>query len=91
MGQAMDYWKENQDEANEIMAKGLKIDVEEFVATAEGLKFLDNEANKELFGTEDAKGGIYQSTENAAKFYKEQGIITAEPAAEDIINPTFIK
>ena len=91
MGQAMDYWKENEDEANEIMAKGLKIDVEEFVATAEGLKFLDNEANKELFGTEDAKGGIYQSTENAAKFYKEQGIITVEPAAEDIINPTFIK
>ncbi|MDQ0273437.1 ABC transporter substrate-binding protein [Cytobacillus purgationiresistens] len=91
MGEAMDYWKENEDEANEIMAKGLKIDTEEFVATAEGLKFLANEDNKELFGTEDSKGSIYESTENAIKFYKEQEIIDKEPKAEDIINSSFLK
>jgi NitT/TauT family transport system substrate-binding protein len=89
MGEAMDYWKENGDEAAEIMAKGLKIDQAEFVATVEGLKFYTKEDNEQLFGTEDNKGPIYQSTEKAIKFYKEQNIITEEPKAEDVLNPTF--
>ncbi|MFS0594747.1 ABC transporter substrate-binding protein [Cytobacillus horneckiae] len=91
MGQAMDFWMENEDEANEIMAKGLKIDTEEFVATAEGLKFFTSDENKEAFGTEDSKGAIYQSTEEAIKFYLEQEIIDKEPKAEDIINASFLK
>lgn len=91
MGQAMDFWMGNEDEANEIMAKGLKIDTEEFVATAEGLKFFTSDENKEAFGTEDSKGAIYQSTEEAIKFYLEQEIIDKEPKAEDIINASFLK
>lgn len=89
MGEAMDYWREHKDEADEIMAKGLKIDKEEFVATEAGLKFLTKEDNKQLFGTESSKGSIYQSTENAIKFYKEQKIIKAEPKVEEVINPNF--
>lgn len=73
------------------MAKGLKIDTEEFVATAEGLKFFTSDENKEAFGTEDSKGAIYQSTEEAIKFYLEQEIIDKEPKAEDIINASFLK
>jgi NitT/TauT family transport system substrate-binding protein len=89
MGQAMDFWKENKEEADEIMAKGLKIDTAEFVATEEGLKFFTKEENAKLFGTADNKGSIYEAAENAIKFYKEQGIITEEPNVEDIINPSF--
>ncbi|WML49000.1 ABC transporter substrate-binding protein [Neobacillus sp. PS3-34] len=89
MGEAMKYWKEHKDEADKIMAKGLKIDTKEFVATEDGLKFYTKDDNKQLFGTESNKGSIYQSTENAIKFYKEQKIITEEPKAEDIINPSF--
>ncbi|RFU69418.1 aliphatic sulfonate ABC transporter substrate-binding protein [Peribacillus saganii] len=89
MGEAMDYWKENKEDADEIMAKGLKIDTAEFVATEEGLKFYSKEDNAELFGTEGKKGSIYEATENAISFYKEQEIITKEPKAEDIINPSF--
>lgn len=89
MGQAMDFWKENKEEADEIMAKGLKIDTAEFVATEEGLKFFTKEDNVELFGTGDNKGSIYEAAEKAIKFYKEQGIIAEEPNVEDIINPSF--
>jgi NitT/TauT family transport system substrate-binding protein len=89
MGEAMDFWKENKEEADEIMAKGLKIDTAEFVATEEGLKFFTKEENKEFFGSESNKGSIYQATENAIKFYKEQNIITEEPSVEDLINPSF--
>lgn len=89
MGQAMDFWKSNKEEADEIMAKGLKIDTAEFVATEEGLKFFTKEDNAELFGTSDNKGSIYEAAKNAIKFYKEQGIITKEPNVEDVINPSF--
>jgi NitT/TauT family transport system substrate-binding protein len=91
MAEAMDYWKENKKEANEIMAKGLKIDVKEFEATETGLKFFTKEDNEKLFGTESEKGTIYQSAENAIKFYKEQNLIEKEPKAEDLINPSFLK
>lgn len=89
MSEAMAYWKENKDDADKIMAKGLKIDTKEFVATESGLKFLTKDENKELFGSESNKGSIYQSTENAIKFYKEQNIIKKEPKVEDIINSSF--
>ncbi|WP_160725912.1 ABC transporter substrate-binding protein [Bacillus sp. USDA818B3_A] len=89
MGEAMAYWKDHKDEADEIMAKGLKIDTKEFVGTESGLKFFTKEENKELFGTESSKGSIYNSTENAIQFYKEQGIIKTEPKAEEIINSSF--
>ncbi|MEH7548302.1 MULTISPECIES: ABC transporter substrate-binding protein [Bacillaceae] len=89
MGEAMQYWKDHKDEADEIMAKGLKIDTKEFVGTESGLKFFTKEENKELFGTESSNGSIYKSTENAIQFYKEQGIIKTEPKTDEIINPSF--
>lgn len=90
MGEAMDFWKENKKEANEVMAKGLKIDVAEFEATETGLKFMTKEDNEKLFGSESSKGSIYQSTENAIKFYKEQKLIDKEPKAEDVLNGSFV-
>jgi len=51
MAEAMDYWKANKDESDQIMAKGLKIDLKEFTSTVPGLKFLYKEDNKKLFGT----------------------------------------
>ncbi|MGE7272434.1 ABC transporter substrate-binding protein [Brevibacillus panacihumi] len=90
MAEAMDYWKENADESNEIMAKGLKIDLAEFTGTVPGLKFLHKEENKELFGTADKQGNIYQSTQNAIDFYLEQKLIDQAPKVEDVLNPTFV-
>ncbi|MBV7505406.1 ABC transporter substrate-binding protein [Bacillus sp. sid0103] len=91
MGEAMTYWKEHEKEANEIMAKGLNIDVKEFEGTVTGLKFFSKQDNEKLFGTESAKGSIYQSTENAISFYKDQKLLKTEPKAEDVINPSFQK
>ncbi|WP_075618631.1 ABC transporter substrate-binding protein [Paenisporosarcina indica] len=91
MGEAMAYWKENEKEANEIMAKGLKIDLAEFEATVTGLKFFTKEDNESLFGTESEKGSIYQSTENAIQFYKGQKMLEKDLKADDVINSSFLK
>ncbi|WP_026695202.1 ABC transporter substrate-binding protein [Peribacillus kribbensis] len=89
MGEAMDYWKEHKEEADKIMAEGLKIDPKEFTATEEGLKFYSKEDNKQAFGSKSSKGPIYQSADNAISFYKDQKIITKEPKAEDLIDSSF--
>ncbi|HWO74442.1 MAG TPA: ABC transporter substrate-binding protein [Bacillus sp. (in: firmicutes)] len=91
MAEAMDYWKENEEESNQIMADGLNIDVEEFTATVQGLKFLDGQANKELFGTSEQQGDIYSSAQNASDFYLEQGLIETAPSADEILNSTFVE
>lgn len=91
MGEAMEYWKENEKESNEIMAKGLNIDLAEFEATVTGLKFFTKEDNESLFGTESEKGSIYQSTDNAIQFYKDQEMLEKDLKADDVINSSFLK
>ncbi len=91
MAEAMEYWKQNEEEANQIMADGLKIDLAEFTGTVTGLKFFDKEDNKSLYGTDSAKGSIYESTQNAIDFYSEQKIIDVKPNVEDIVEATFVQ
>ncbi|WP_232698090.1 ABC transporter substrate-binding protein [Brevibacillus daliensis] len=90
MAEAMDYWKQNPEESNGIMAKGLKIELAEFTGTVTGLKFLHKEENKTLFGSVGSKGAIYDSTKNTIDFYVEQKIIDKALNAEDVLNPTFV-
>lgn len=90
MGQAMDYWKNNAQESEEIMAKGLGIDIKEFQATIPDLKFYDLTYNKEFFGTPEKKGPIYDTTQKAIDFYNELKVIDTVPEIEDIIDPTFV-
>lgn len=90
MSDAMDYWKQNKDESDQIMAKGLKIDTKEFTGTVTGLKFYSKDDNKNLFGTTSSKGSIYQSTKDAIDFYVGQKVITNAPSADQIVNQTFV-
>jgi len=88
MAEAMDYWKEHADESNEIMAKGLKIELAEFTGTVPGLKFMNKDDNKKLFG--DGNGDIYASAKHAIDFYMEQKLIDTAPKPEDVLNSTFV-
>ncbi|MGI6226228.1 MAG: ABC transporter substrate-binding protein [Peptococcales bacterium] len=90
MGQAMAYWKENPQDAEKIMAKGLGIDLEEFQATIPDLKFFDLADNKEFFGTKENKGLLYDTTQKAIDFYTEQKVIETIPHPDDIVDPTFV-
>lgn len=91
MAEAMDYWKANKDESDQIMAKGLKIDLQEFTSTVPGLKFLNKEDNKQIFGTSANPGSIYQATKNDIDFYVEQKIIEKAITPESIINSKFVE
>ncbi|WP_078543336.1 ABC transporter substrate-binding protein [Litchfieldia alkalitelluris] len=89
MAEAMEYWEQNEAEASEIMAAGLKIDVAEFTGTVPGLKFFNATGNKEQYGS-DGNGAIYEATQSAIDFYLEQGIIENSIKPEEVLNPTFV-
>jgi ABC transporter, substrate-binding protein, aliphatic sulfonates family len=91
MADAMDYWKANKDESDQIMAKGLKIDVKEFTSTVPGLKFFNKDDNKKLFGTSADQGSVYQFTKNDINFYVEQKVIDKAITPESIINSKFVE
>ncbi len=90
MAEAMDYWKDNAEESEQIMADGLKIDVAEFTGTSTGLKFFDKEDNKANFGSGGDDSYIYKITKNDIDFYIEQGIIEEAITPESIINADFV-
>ena len=91
MAEAMDYWKANKDESDQIMAKGLKIDLKEFTSTVPGLKFLNKDDNKKLFGTSANQGSLYKATKSDIDFYVEQKLIDKAITPESIINSKFVE
>lgn len=91
MKDAMDYWKQHEDEGNAVMAKGLGISKAEFVETMGGLKFHDFASNLRFFGTPGKPGPIYGVMGDAADFYMEQKIIDRKPVVADMIDSSFLQ
>ncbi len=87
---ALQYWKEHQNESDEIMAKSYGLPVDEFKAMVSGVIFYDYQKNIEYFG-KDKKGPIYSLFTQAGNFWKENGIIKGEVAeANDKIDPSLL-
>ncbi len=58
---AIAFIKSNPDEANSIMAKSFDLPADEFKDIVSGIKWLDLEENKYLFGDASADGPLYES------------------------------
>ncbi|NLY29692.1 MAG: ABC transporter substrate-binding protein [Firmicutes bacterium] len=90
MKEAMEYWHAHPEESNEIMAKGMGITLDEFVATLEGLKLMDYHDNLAFFGTDGEAGPLYDVLQNAASFYYDLKIIPAKVDIQDLVAPEFL-
>ncbi len=88
---AVDYWKENRDESETLMAKavdGWLKDVKTFRATLAGIRFYDEAINKDYFGP---SGQIYVTAQNAIDIWRSFGMIRVNEAATDLVDPEFIQ
>ena len=87
---AVDYWKENPDESEALMAKALGgwlEDVKTFRATLAGVRFYDEAVNKDYF---KPGGTIYATAQSAIDIWKSFGMIRVNEAAADLVDPEFI-
>lgn len=87
---ALDYAKQNPDDANAIMAKSMGQTVEAFKAELPDVKFYDKAANKEYFGSNDKHGLIWDVSDKAADFWVKAKLINQKPDISKILDGQFV-
>jgi len=86
--EAVEYIKQNPLEAYTIMGEAEGVSAEEFALHVEGIKYLDREANIELFGME-GNGRIYAATQEIGTFLFENKVIRSLPEIHQLFEPAF--
>ncbi|MGH9825327.1 MAG: ABC transporter substrate-binding protein [Blastocatellia bacterium] len=88
---ALQYWKDNPQDAVSIMAKQYKLSSDDFKSQVAGVHFLNLDNNRQYLGSAATPGKIYYNFDKAGQFWKANGIITGEPTnAADRIDPSLI-
>ncbi|MFC1597005.1 ABC transporter substrate-binding protein [Planctomycetota bacterium] len=73
---AVEYWKQNPQEANQIMARALGLSLEEFEQMITGVRYSDLEANHAFFTLgDDGSSAFRQLVEKAGEIWQGEGVI----------------
>ncbi|MFC1733377.1 ABC transporter substrate-binding protein [candidate division KSB1 bacterium] len=86
---ALDFWNANKDESDNIMANAYGLEVTDFRAMCEGVRFYDLKRNLEYFG-ENNQGPIFEVFSSASSLWIEANIIKNVKNPVDVIDPSFI-
>jgi len=90
---AVAYLADHQQEAVEIMAKGvggwLK-DPKVFAETLEGVKFYGGDDNKAFFGTKAKPGPLLQTVKEAVSAWSGLGKVQVKVVPEELLNYSFV-
>ncbi|KAB7704261.1 PhnD/SsuA/transferrin family substrate-binding protein [Bacillus aerolatus] len=89
--EAVEYYKTNEEDALKIMGKAMGQSTEELKGSLKGVRFYDEEKNKEYFGTKEQPGKLHELTQLGSEFWKEQKLIEKEPNIDDLINYSAIQ
>lgn len=87
---AVEFYKQNPEKGNEIMAKGLKIPVSDVQDMVKGVKFYDKAANQEFFD-KNTKDNIFEVVDRATKFWVERNIMEKSIKSDDFISSEIYK
>jgi NitT/TauT family transport system substrate-binding protein len=87
------YIEAHPDESIEIMAHhvgGWLEDPAVFAETLRGVRLTDAARNRELFGTPDAPGQIYQTSQYAIDVWSSLGMLDLELSPADVIRHDLV-
>lgn len=87
---ALEYIKQNPQDAYQRMGQAEDVSAAEFESHVAGIRYLDLAANLDLFGAE-GRGRAHDQTDTIARFLFEQGVIQFQPAADQLIEPRFVR
>lgn len=88
---AIEYWKANPSESNQIMADGLGIPVGDFEAMLSGVRLADYEANLDYFGTPEDPGLYWEVFAKANTVYAREGIIDSPADPKNFTDTSFLR
>lgn len=87
---AIDFWKENPDEANKIMAPHFQLDPAKYALILSGAKFTDQARNQSYFGTEQNPGVIFGVAQTASNIWLSAGVVKTSVTPKAIIATQFV-
>jgi NitT/TauT family transport system substrate-binding protein len=87
---AIEYWKQNPNDANRIMAPYFQVDGAKYAQILSGAKFADLARNKVYFGTAASPGPIYDVAKRASAIWLDAKVVSAPVSPESIITTKFI-
>lgn len=85
MGRATDWYVDNVDVGNKIIADFWKLDMQEVRDTISGMKFMTLEENKEFFGTSETPGKLERVIGQADALWRKTGVTKKPVAAHGLI------
>lgn len=88
---AITFIKEYPDEANDIMARSFNLPVNDFKDVVSGIRWLDLQENRRLFGTDDAPGSLYNNFTVIGDVLRRQRPDVYTAKTEDHLGRAFIQ
>ncbi|MBL4954340.1 ABC transporter substrate-binding protein [Neobacillus sp. YIM B02564] len=89
--EALDYIETDHKDAISIMAKAMGQTSAELEESLKGVRFYDQEKNKEYFGTKEKPGKLMELTKLSSKLWSELKIIDKEPNTDELVDYSFIQ
>lgn len=87
---ALDYWRENTEESNQIMAKYYNVTPEEFAEYISGVKWPTLNENIVYFGEGSAKGKFYEVADTFSNIFLELNTIKAKPDIDRAVDKSIL-
>jgi NitT/TauT family transport system substrate-binding protein len=84
------FLESNPDEALEIMAQGLDLDVADLKSQLETIKLFSTADAQAFFGTAEQPGDMYDLVTRSADFWTSLGEIEGEVDAQQVVDPSFV-
>lgn len=89
--EAVDYYSQNQEEGNRIMAKALSLSEEEIADMAGGVKFMGKKENLDFFNPALPSDTIFYITDLANKFWTDKGILKNKVESSEVVEAKFVE
>jgi len=87
---AIDYWKQNPEEANRIMAPHFQLEPAKYAAVLSGARFTDLARNQQYFGTASSPGPIHDVAKRASDIWLEAKAIQRPVKPEEIVSRSLV-
>ncbi len=88
--EALDYWKTNPTDADQIMAKHYNVTPVEFTDLITGVKWPTLGENKSYFGLGQDKGKFYDVADTFSNIFLELKTIKTKPNIDEAVNKSII-
>jgi len=88
---AIDFWKDNPEEANRIMAPHFQLDPAKYAVVLSGVRFADLVRNRQFFGRAQAPGPIFDVARRASEIWLDANVIRVPVRPDAVISTDFVE